>query len=241
LLVAAAETLELWADDLDFDELAEDIAIEARLALRLGEEIKDLDERIAIFLAEADPQGIMTSVPGVGAILGAQILGRLGDPHRFRTLAGVRSFSGLVPSLDASGTSGRHGGPTKRGDACLREAIFLAAEQARRTDPTLAARYHRLMVEAGKHHNSALCNVASTLLTRIVACWRSGQHYVIRDLDGIAVDVAQGRHIVQERYTVPSELRATRRTGGRPEGGEGTDRRSQGRVAPRQPPVPGPR
>jgi hypothetical protein len=81
----------------------------------------------------------------------------------------------------------------------LREAIFLAAEQARRTDPTLAARYHRLMVEAGKHHNSALCNVASTLLTRIVACWRSGQHYVIRDLDGIAVDVAQGRRIVQER------------------------------------------
>jgi hypothetical protein len=104
----------------------------------------------------------------------------------------------------------------------------MAADQARRTDPTLAARYHRLTVEAGKHHNSALCNVASTLLTRIVACWRSGQHYVIRDLDGVAVDVAQGRRIVLERYTVPSELRAKRRTGGRREGGEGTDRRSQG-------------
>jgi len=239
LLAAAAETLELWADDLDFDELADDIAIEARLALRLGEELKDLDERIAIFLAQADPRGIMTSVPGVGAILGAQILGRLGDPHRFRTLAGVRSFSGLVPSLDASGTSGRHGGPTKRGDACLREAIFLAAEQARRTDPTLAARYHRLMVEAGKHHNSALCNVASTLLTRIVACWRAGEHYVIRDLDGNEVDVAQGRRIVQKRYTVPSELRAARRTGGRRERGEGTDRRSQGsRRAPSTGPSP---
>jgi transposase len=84
------------------------------LALRLGDELKDLDERIAIFLAQADPRGIMTSVPGVGAILGAQILGRLGDPHRFRTLAGVRSFSGLVPSLDSSGTSGRHGGPMQR-------------------------------------------------------------------------------------------------------------------------------
>lgn len=239
LLAAAAETVDLWAEDLDFEELAEDVAIEARLALRLGEELKELDERIAIFLAQADPRGIMTSVPGVGAILGAQILGRLGDPNRFRSLAGVRSFSGLVPSLDASGTSGNHGGPTRRGDACLREALFMAADQARRTDPTLAARYHRLMVEAGKHHTSALCHIASTLLTRIVACWRAGQPYVIRDLDGTTVDVAQGRRIVLERYTVPSELRAKRRKGGRVEGSVGTDRRSQGsRRAPSTGPSP---
>ena len=211
----------------EFGELADDIAIEARLALRLGEELKDLDERIAIFLAEADPTGILISVPGIGRVLGGQILGRLGDPNRFRTLAGVRSFSGLVPSLDASGVSGRHGGPTKRGDACLREAVFMAADQARRCDPSLAARYHRLMVEAGKHHNSALCHVASTLLTRIVACWRTGELYVIRDTDGTAVSVAEGRRIVAERYTVPAELRAQRRTVGRGPRNKGTDRRSK--------------
>ena len=114
----------------------------------LGEEIAALDERIALQFEEADPQAILTSAPGVGAITGAQILGRLGDPNRFRSLAGVRSFSGLVPSLDASGVSGRHGGPTRAGDACLREAIFIAADHARRIDPTLAARYHRLMVTA---------------------------------------------------------------------------------------------
>jgi len=228
LLKAAAETLELWGDELDYGELAEDIAIEARLALHLGEELKDLDERIGIFFAEADPGGILISVPGVGSILGAQILGRLGDPNRFRSLGGVRSFSGLVPStLDASGTTGRHGGPTKRGDACLREAIFMAADQARRIDPGLAARYHRLMVEAGKHHNSALCHVASTLLTRIVACWRAGEPYVIRDTEGTAVSVAEGRRIVAERYTVPAELRAQRRTTARDVGPKGTDRRSK--------------
>jgi hypothetical protein len=27
------------------------------------------------------------------------------------------------------------------------------------------------MTEAGKHHNSALCHIATTLLTRIIACW----------------------------------------------------------------------
>jgi transposase-like protein len=190
-------------------QLAEDIAVEARLARYLTDEIAALDERIALQFAEADPEGILTSAPAIGAITGAQILGRLGDPNRFRSLAGVRSFSGLVPSLDASGVSGRHGGPTRAGDAALREAIFIAADHARRVDPTLAARYYRLMVTAGKHHNSALCHVATTLLTRIVACWRRGERYVIRDGDGRPVSVAEGRRIVTERYTIPAELRRT--------------------------------
>ena len=132
----------------------------------------------------------MTSVPGVGAVNAAQILARLGDPARFRSLAGARSFSGLVPALTASGTSGRHGPPTKAGDAALREALFMAADQARRADPTLAARYHRLMTREGKHH-SALCHIAPALLSRIIACWRAGTPYQIRDTDGTPLTTAR--------------------------------------------------
>ena len=98
----------------------------------------ELEERIAVMYRALDPDGILRSVPGVGAVNAAQILGRLGDPGRFRSLAGVRSFSGLVPSLDSSGQNGRHGGPTKSGDALLREALFMSADAARRIDPTLA-------------------------------------------------------------------------------------------------------
>ena len=92
----------LWEDAFDFDQLAEDIAVEARLALTLTDEVAALDERIALLLEEADPAAIVTSAPGVGPVTGPQILARLGDPNRFRSLAGVRSFSGLVPSLNAS-------------------------------------------------------------------------------------------------------------------------------------------
>src|SRR5690606_14521593 len=133
--------------------------------------------------------------------------------NRFRSLAGVRSFSSLVPSLNASGVSGRHGPPTRAGDATLREALFIAADHARRVDPTLAERYHRLMATAGKHHNSALCHVAATLLTRIVACWRRQECYVIRDGAGRAISVEEGRRIVSECYTVSPELRRVRRAG----------------------------
>jgi hypothetical protein len=218
---AASQTLEVWGDEIDFGELADDIAVEARLALQLTEEIHDLDQRIGVFLHDRDPAGILTSVPGVGKVNAAQILARLGDPNRFASLAGARSFSGLVPSLNASGVNGRHGPPTKSGDAPLREALFASANAARRVDPTLAARYHRLMVLEGKHHNSALCHVSTVLLTRIIACWRRGTPYLIRDVDGTPLMPDEARRIVLERYHVSADLRAKRRTG------KGTSRRSK--------------
>ena len=89
----------------------------------------------------------------------------------------------------------------------------MAANWARRIDPTLARRYHRLMVHEGKHHNSALCHIATSLLTRIVACWRAGEPYVIRDFDGTVLTPQQGRRLCEERYHVASEVRAQRRTG----------------------------
>lgn len=50
----------------------------------------------------------------------------------------------------------------------------MAAGQARRIDPTQAAKYHRLMTDAGKHHNSALCypsaRLAEAIKIRAGAC-----------------------------------------------------------------------
>ena len=88
----------------------------------------------------------------------------------------------------------------------------MAADHARRTDPTLAARYYRLMVTQGKHHNSALCHISTALLTRIIACWRAGTPYQIRDTDGTPLTTAQGRAIVAARYRVRDDIRAQRRT-----------------------------
>lgn len=208
LLAAAEETLQLWGPDgLDFGELAEDIAVEARLAQQLSREISQLDDRIAALYAHADPERIFASGPGIGPTLAATLLGRLGDPTRFASLAGVRAFTGLVPSLDQSGLHHRHGPPTKAGDAYLRQAIFLAADHARRVDPGLAARYHRLMVDNGKHHISATCTIAGALITRLAACWRRGERYVLRDVDGTEITPEQGRMICRERYRLTDAQR----------------------------------
>jgi transposase len=212
VVAAAEETLAIWGSDgLDWDALAADIAVEATIALTIFEQIAKLDVRIYDLYCEADPDQILLTVPGIGKILAGQIRGRLGDPHRFTSLAAARSFSGLVPKHNSSGLVESMGGPTKKGDACLRQALFTAADAARKVDPHLAARYHPLMCQTRRHHNSAICNIATVLLTRIVACLRDGTPYVLRDVDGTVITKAQGRAIVAERYAIPPEIRDARR------------------------------
>jgi hypothetical protein len=204
--------LTLWAaGGLDFAELAADIAGEVRTIQALTVELATVDARIAGLYEQADPGGIFVSAPGIAVLSAAGILGRLGDPNRFANLAGIRGFTGLVPGVDESGQGGGHTGPTKAGDPGLRQQLYLAADRARLIDPTLAAKYHRLMVDRGKHHVSAICTLAPILLTRMATCWRNGQRYVLRDVDGREITAAEGRQICADRYKVPDEVRRRRR------------------------------
>ena len=56
LLAAAAETLQLWDGELSYPDLAEDIAAEARLALALTAEIRDLDTQARRAAAPGRPR-----------------------------------------------------------------------------------------------------------------------------------------------------------------------------------------
>jgi transposase len=243
LLDAATETLALWSGSIDFDELSADIACEVRIARAVEAEIVHLDKRIATLLEaverKIDDEGIVSSVPGIGPVLAAGIVGRFGDLDRFENLAGVRSFTGLVPKLNQSGENHGYGGLTKSGDPGLREALYLAADQMRRVDPTIAKKYRRLVLEEGKHHDSALCSLGAVVATRIAACWRSNTHYVLRDVDGTRITEEQGRKIVQERYKLTEAERDKRRTLRRAKqlkNGTGGQREESTKAAPRSHP-----
>lgn len=210
LIAAARQSTALWPDGLDFEALAADIAIEAAQAMTLTAQIHAVEERIAALYREADPRGIVASAPGAGKATAPAIYARLGDARRFKDLSAVRSFAGLTPRISQSGTMNAEHGLTKAGDPLLREAAFQAADHARRIDPQLAAKYKRLM-EHGSHHNSALCHIAATLLTRIAACLRTDQPYVIRDINGTAITADEGRHIVQHHHKIDPAIRAANR------------------------------
>ena len=191
---------------IDFAELAADIAVEAEQAIFLSAQIKQIDERIANLYAEADPEAIIASAPGVGPVTSAVVAGRIGDPHRFTSLAAIRAYSGLVPKVNQSGVGETKPGITKAGDPLLREMLFIAADHARLVDPQLAAEYVRLMA-GDRHRDSALCHLAADLLTRIAACMRTGQPYILRDLDGRQITQAEGRQIVKTKHKIDQKKR----------------------------------
>lgn len=207
LIAAAKQTLALWGEDgMDFAELAADIAAEAEQAIFLHAQIKEIDQRLANLYAEADPDGIVASAPGVGPVISAVIAGRIGDPHRFTSLAAIRAYSGLVPKVNQSGVVETKPGITKAGDPLLREMLFIAADHARQVDPQLAAKYIRLM-SGDRHRDSAVCHLATDLLTRIATCMRTGQPYLIRDVDGREITAGEGREIIKTRYKVDQKKR----------------------------------
>jgi len=86
----------------------------------------------------------LLSVPGVRGLLAATILAELGDVRRFDRLEQVVAFAGLDASVFESGefhATRQH--ISKRGSPHLRRALYLAAFNATRADPELAAYFQR--------------------------------------------------------------------------------------------------
>jgi transposase len=209
---AARATLALHSDTVDFELLQFEVEQEvARLRLLDGH-MAALEQRIEALYTELHPSDALRTIPGIGAHLAPILLGVLHDAGRFRSQRHARGFCGLFPTRNESGGQVRPGQRlTKSGNDRLKKALYLAADTARRIDPGLAEVYWRLMVRKGHHHKQALCAVATRLVNRIHAILKTGRPYVLRDLDGHPIDLAEGKRIVAERFTVPDEIRKARR------------------------------
>jgi transposase len=212
LRTAAEQTLALHGDRVDFELLQLEVAQEvARLRLLEGH-MAVLERRIEALYAELLPGDALRTIPGIGRHLGPIVLGVLHDAGRFRSQRHARGFCGLFPTRSESGGQSKPGQRlTKSGNDRIKKALYLAADTARRIDPGLAEVYWRLMVRKGHHHKQALCAVATRLVNRIHSVLKSGRPYVLRDADGRTIDVAEGKRIIAERFSVPDEIRKARR------------------------------
>jgi transposase len=79
----------------------------------MSDAIAALKAELATLFDQHAQAPIITSFPGLGPVLGARIVGELGDdPHRFTDARGVRSFAGTGPSPVRRGEAGwcRHDG-----------------------------------------------------------------------------------------------------------------------------------
>jgi transposase len=214
-LQAAQTSLALYEGHpaADFASLAAEVATEVRLLRATQAELAaHAAEREARYQA-VDPAGLARSLPGLADVGGPALAACMGDPARFRHGKQFRSYTGLTPKASETGETDRKGQPmSKAGSSLLRTTLVRAADTARKQDPQLAATYYLQMTERGKDHLGALCVVAATLAERAWTVMRRGTPYVICDTDGHPVNPARAKTIIAERWTVPAEVRARRRS-----------------------------
>lgn len=203
------------------EQFQEEINVELDLMEYEEKKVKYLDGKIAALYQKLDPGKVLQSIPGIGPVHAPSILSITGNPARFTNLRAYKAFCGLVPRKKQSATSDIKGlRITKSSQRMLKKSYCLAAQTARRYDPEAACFYHRLRAK-GRHHNQAICAVASNLAGRTYSVMkRTGLgtdkllnntthlRYVIRDFEGKDVDLKQARALVVERFLIKKTGRA---------------------------------
>lgn len=131
----------------------------------LLEQRRQVERYIEIAIKEQKPYAM--SIPGIGNVTGATILGMLGDVNRFKNQDAVAAYAGLDPVVSQSGKmSYRYGHISRRGNKYLRTALFNAAMVGIRHNPVIRHKYNALRSK-GKSHWTAIM-ACSRKLAQIV-------------------------------------------------------------------------
>lgn len=173
VLMAAART------SVGAQHSSDAVALQIRLMIEqlefLEGQMKGLDEEIASILEET-PGRWLTTIPGVGPILAAQITGEIGDPWRFSSSRKLVAYAGMDATVSQSGESELAGHMSKRGSAQLRYALVRAADGVRRLDPYFKEYYDRKIRE-GAHYFCAISGVARKLSAVVLTLMREERPY----------------------------------------------------------------
>jgi transposase len=146
-----------------------------RLIRELDAEIEDIEAAIETIMDEIHSP--ITTIPGIGARMGAMILAEAGDLSRFDSPDKLLAYAGLSPSTYQSGQlKNCYAHMEKRGSRYLRYAIFNATKFVCLWDPTFAAYLAKKRAE-GKHYNVAISHAAKKLVRLIFALEKSRQPY----------------------------------------------------------------
>ena len=116
------------------------------------------------------------SLPGLGFVLGARVIGEFGDdPNRYLDAKGRRAYSGMAPITKASGTRhvvlARYARNRQLADACYLWAF------ASLQGSTGAHQFYRALRARGKSHNQALRALGNRWVSILHGCLRHRTPY----------------------------------------------------------------
>ncbi|MNV16712.1 Transposase IS116/IS110/IS902 family protein [compost metagenome] len=148
----------------------------------IQKQLKDLDKAIERILDGIPGAQCLLSVPGIGKVYAAGLLGELGDIERFKDQAAVAKYAGLTWRKHQSGAfEAEHTARIKSGNRFLRYYLVEAANSVRLRDEEFGEYYRKKYNEVPRNqHKRALVLTARKLVRLVDVLLRNGQLYTPR-------------------------------------------------------------
>jgi transposase len=134
------------------------VRLSLELIDHLDEQIEEQQRLLRLEGAEHPYVPLLTTIPGVGPILGYAIAAEIGDINRFASWKKLVGYTGLCPKVIQSGESDRRGPLRKNGPKWLRWALIEASTVACR-HPLYSELYQATKKRAGKQRGSRVAQV----------------------------------------------------------------------------------
>ncbi len=142
-----------------------------RSLVQVRSEVALLEEQLAQDFEEHPDAKIILSLPGLGVVLGARVLGESGDdPTCYANAKARKNYAGNAPITRRSGKWEARNRRVAR-NRWLADATFLWARSALSASPG-ARRYYDQLRARGKTHNQALRTLANRLVGILHGCLR---------------------------------------------------------------------
>ena len=136
---------------------------------------------------QADPElrksiALLKTIPGIGWIVAAHLVARLGDWRQIENVRSIAGFLGLVSSEHSTGDKENRGRITRSGDSRLRNKLIQSAWVAINKDDELRAFYRSVYQRQPKKlaARKAIVAVARKLTTRIYAVLKQQRPFELR-------------------------------------------------------------
>ena len=173
---AALRSPQLQGPPLITSAFAATVAATAGVLAELNRQIGRLETELADRFSQHPDTGIIRSLPGLGMILGARVLGEFGDdPNRYADAKSRKNYAGTSPITRASGTRrvvlARHARNRRLADAAYQWAFASLT-----ASPGARCLYDRHRAKGDTHHQ-ALRAVANRLVGILHGCLHTHTHY----------------------------------------------------------------
>ena len=144
--------------------------------LALKGRVDALDRDLERRFYERPESRVLSSLPGMGPVLGAEFLVAVGDVAAFGSADRLAAYAGLVPAARDSGKRMGNHRKGRGGNKVLKRVLYQSAFSSIRGAPESRAFYDRKRAE-GKRHTQAVIALARRRLNVLWAMLRDGAEF----------------------------------------------------------------